>query len=293
MARKSRTPEPQARIELLVSRREAKTQIEERIEKGRALLAQLGGADGVQAIPDSENWTTYNCELLRALFSTQELERSYAWCSPGVAITPLGGPVAQQQLRGAHQRITKQVQNLESVIERLGLYPEPASSSAVLQAQDPLAATATTATPSKVFVVHGRDSGTLQTVARFVDQLRVTRLILHEQASGGDTLIEKLERHSDVAFAVVLLTPDDEGRLARSEEALRPRARQNVVLELGYFVAKLGRNRVCALHTGDIELPSDWDGVVWVKLDGHGGWKLELARELKAAGFDVDMNLTV
>jgi predicted nucleotide-binding protein len=91
----------------------------------------------------------------------------------------------------------------------------------------------------------------------------------------------------------VLLTPDDEGRQAGSNTELRPRARQNVILELGYFVGLLKRERVCALYKGDLELPSDWDGVVWVRMDDRGAWKLELARELKAAGFDVDLNAAV
>jgi predicted nucleotide-binding protein len=290
MARKPSTPSQQARTELLVSRQTAKGQIEERIDKGRALLSQVQGPNALQVMSESEKWTSYNRELLRSLFSTRELEHSYAWCSPVTAITEFGGPMEQQRLRNAHERLTKELQNLESVVERLGLYPEPATGASAMRAQD---AASATATPSRAFVVHGRDTGTLQTVARFLEQLGVDPVILHEQASRGDTLIEKLERHSDVPFAVVLLTADDEGRLAGSEGMPRPRARQNVVLELGYFVGRLGRERVCALHAGDIELPSDWDGVVWVQLDVRGGWKFELARELRAAGFSVNMNLVV
>jgi predicted nucleotide-binding protein len=86
----------------------------------------------------------------------------------------------------------------------------------------------------------------------------------------------------------VLLTPDDVG--GTGSDALRPRARQNVVLELGYFLGHLGRQRVCALHKGLLELPSDVNGVVYVPLDDAGGWKLKLARELKDAGFSIDTN---
>jgi predicted nucleotide-binding protein len=87
-----------------------------------------------------------------------------------------------------------------------------------------------------------------------------------------------------------LLTPDDEGRSVAAAGVLRPRARQNVVLELGYFTAKLGRKAVCALHRGSLELPSDYLGVVYVPIDEAGGWQLRLAKELKAAGFPIDMN---
>ncbi|MFM0005749.1 nucleotide-binding protein [Paraburkholderia dipogonis] len=141
---------------------------------------------------------------------------------------------------------------------------------------------------SKVFIVHGHDDGARQTVARFLEKLGFEPVILQEQANRGRTIIEKFEEHSDVGFAVVLLTPDDEGRAKGG--GLQPRARQNVVLELGYFIGRLGRHRVCALKSGDLELPSDYQGVLWETMDAGGGWKLSLARELKAAGHEVDLN---
>lgn len=147
-------------------------------------------------------------------------------------------------------------------------------------------------TSNRVFVVHGHDEGARESAARFLERLGLVAVILHEQANRGRTVIEKVEAHGDVAFAIVLLTPDDEGR-ARTEPNLRPRARQNVLLELGYFVGRLGRDHVCALKKGEMEVPSDFGGVVWTLMDASGGWRLELARELKAAGFDVDMNKAV
>ncbi|MBS1525004.1 MAG: nucleotide-binding protein, partial [Bacteroidetes bacterium] len=68
------------------------------------------------------------------------------------------------------------------------------------------------------------------------------------------------------------------------------RARQNVILELGYFFGKLGRRKVCALCSSDIELPSDISGILHIPLDTHGAWKSKLAKELKSTGFDIDMN---
>lgn len=113
---------------------------------------------------------------------------------------------------------------------------------------------------------------------------------MHEQPNSGRTIIEKLEGHLDVDFAVVLLTPDDVGGLAGDPPRLQNRARQNVVLELGLFIGALGRGRVCALYKGDLELPSDFDGVVYVPMDDAGGWRLLLAREMKQAGMNVDLN---
>lgn len=141
----------------------------------------------------------------------------------------------------------------------------------------------------KVFVVHGHDAGAKEAVARFLSKIDLEPIILHEQANKGRTIIEKIEAEGDVGFAVVILSPDDVG--GKNGAAPRARARQNVLLELGYFYGRLGRHRVCALATSnDMELPTDFAGVVWEQLDEGGGWKQSLARELGAAGFDVDWN---
>ena len=145
---------------------------------------------------------------------------------------------------------------------------------------------------NEVFIVHGRDESTKQTVARFLEKLRLDPIILHEQPNQGRTLIEKFEEHAQAAFAVILLTPDDVGKIV-GEEELKPRARQNVILELGYFLGVLGRERVSPLIVDGVEIPSDYDGVAYVPLEDSGGWRLELIRELKAAGLHVDANLAL
>ena len=142
---------------------------------------------------------------------------------------------------------------------------------------------------TKVFIVHGHDEAPRETVARFIGQQGLEAVILHEQANAGMTIPEKLIKHGNVGFAVVLLTPDDLGRAA-SDTIDRPRARQNVILELGYFVGRLGRDKVCALLKGDIEMPTDYVGVVYVKWDDAGAWKMSLAKELDVAGYDIDFN---
>ncbi len=140
----------------------------------------------------------------------------------------------------------------------------------------------------KVFIVHGHDEGARETVARFLTQLEFEPIILHEQANQGKTVIEKVETYGDVPFAVVLLTPDDIG--CKKGGTPNPRARQNVLLELGYFVGRLGRNHVCALMRDEIEMPSDFTSIVYENFDSSGAWKLALGRELKAVGFEVDLN---
>lgn len=143
---------------------------------------------------------------------------------------------------------------------------------------------------NKVFVIHGHDESARETVARFLEKLELEPIILHEQPNKGRTIIEKFEDYADVRLAVVLLTPDDVGAVKYPAGDLRPRARQDVVFEFGYFIGKLGRQGVCALAKGDIERPSDSDGIVYVPLDDNDGWKMRLLRELKAADVDIDAN---
>lgn len=147
---------------------------------------------------------------------------------------------------------------------------------------------------NSVFLVHGHDEGAKHAVARFLEQLGVTPVILQEQINRGMTVIEKFEEFAGRAgFAVVLMTPDDFGYPVGKEEEKKSRPRQNVVLELGYFSAKLGRDKTLVLTKGDIEMPSDVLGLVYEAMDKNEGWKMRLARELKAAGFAIDMNKAI
>lgn len=145
----------------------------------------------------------------------------------------------------------------------------------------------------RVFVVHGHDDGTKETVARFLGKLDLEPVILYEQPNRGRTVIEKFEDYTDVAFAVVLFTPDDIGHAAGKEANAKPRARQNVVLELGFFMAALGRAHVCVLYKGGVEIPSDYSGVLYEELDSNGMWRFRLAAEIKVCGMDVDLNKAV
>lgn len=157
----------------------------------------------------------------------------------------------------------------------------------------PTAAAATTAAPggTRVFIVHGHDNVRKLEIATLVRDLTgVKATILGEYPNAGDTLIEKFERAaSEAAFAIVIASADDiGGTKATIASDLLPRARQNVILELGYFIAKLGRSRVALMVDEGIERPSDTDGILYITLDTTGGWKLPLARELNNAGVGVD-----
>lgn len=163
------------------------------------------------------------------------------------------------------------------------------------ETSNPIAApqTATTIESKQVFIVHGHDEEMKISVARVLEKLGLEPIILHEQADQGRTVIEKFVGHSDVPFAVVLFSPDDFAYQKNAKpESARPRARQNVVLELGFFLGKLGRNRVLPLfrQAPNFELPSDYAGVLFKPFDDHGAWRFELTKELNAAGIEVDAN---
>ena len=143
---------------------------------------------------------------------------------------------------------------------------------------------------SQVFIVHGHDDAAKSEAARFVENLGFKAIILHEQASLGDTIIEKIEKNSNVGFAIVLYTPCDEGAPKGKKNHLKPRARQNVVFEHGYLMAKIGRKNVCPLVKGDLETPTDISGIVYTPMDEGGAWKYKVAKEMRDCGYEVDFN---
>lgn len=143
----------------------------------------------------------------------------------------------------------------------------------------------------KVFIVHGHDTAAKLEMARTLEKAGFEAIILHEQASAGKTVIEKIEANTDVAFAVVLYTPCDIGRSKEAKvDEERSRARQNVVFEHGYLIGKLGRECVSALVKGNTETPGDISGVVYITMDDTGAWKMALSKEMTNAGLQVDMN---
>jgi predicted nucleotide-binding protein len=282
-SRQPATPVPAPGLPGLTRPRpEVTARLEERIDKGKELQArQIQSPSDMEVYKnDARKWQEYNSDLLRQLFSNEVIKHEY-----GRAMLP--SRVAHDEMdafRILHdERMGNQITKLESIVERLGLYQE-----AVCVPELTISTEAGSKKPSDVFVVHGHDEGAREAVARFIQTLGFKPIILHETANEGRTVIEKVETHRDVGFAVVLLTPDDEG--CRKGGTPGPRARQNVVLELGYFIGRLGRNRVCALKRGELEIPSDFGGVVYEPFDASGGWKLALGRELRAAGFEIDWN---
>ncbi|WP_077285777.1 TIR domain-containing protein [Cognaticolwellia aestuarii] len=147
---------------------------------------------------------------------------------------------------------------------------------------------------NKIFIVHGHDSQLKTDVERFIHEIGLEPIVLHRQADKGNTVIEKFEENSDVGYAFILLTPDeiamtkDQLEVDEADRVKELRARPNVIFEFGYFVGKLGRSKVCCLHKGDVEIPSDLAGLVYKKVDESiDAQAYAIIKELKSAGYDI------
>lgn len=294
MARKpaSKVPVVKVPLEITVPREEAKSRLVDRIEKGKALLqVQINSSDSLESAKhDYHKWDAFNAELLKQLFTTDELSNEYSWW--GIASLGNGYESLGQLIAEHHEEVTNKLRRLDSIVERIELF---ATSSAVREVQSAKHSHSEPTTRSKkVFVVHGRDELAKTSLEVFLHEIGLEPIVLHRQADEGLTVIEKFEKHSDVGYVFILLTPDEVAYL-RAEEALPDgkrkkelRARPNVIFEFGYFVGKLGRSRVCCIYTGDVSLPSDVHGMIYKRFNqsidevAYG-----IMKDLKASGYDV------
>lgn len=297
MARKTTTAHaPQAPAKLKVPRNLAREQLNSRHTLGEDLRKRsINSPDELDnAERDFDKWSDYNREMLRRMFDNDEYATEYNSAFPMVGLS-YGERSLNEKVQNQLKYVVHKLDFLESLAGRLDLIDEVegigSEAGAVTQGR-----TRTPTITNDVFVVHGHDEEMKSIVARFLDKCRLNPIILSEQSDQGRTIIEKFEQSSDVGFAVILLSPDDVGGLARDlvdPSALQGRARQNVILELGYFVGKLGRGRVCALRKGEVELPSDFSGVIYTPFGSDDSWKMKLARELKVAGVEIDLNVAL
>lgn len=284
--RVSRSDEPEP--SLTVPRDQLLEALEDRIAQGQELLSQpvASEEDLLQARRGYSSWDEYNDTLLRRSFTSSRVSDEYSGRNASF-IGSIGGDPDPLDVRidSFRGRLSGKIRKLQSFKEQLPLYE--LGSQVDASAAHPVGVRAT---GDAVFLVHGHNGAAKEEVARFVGRITGAEVtILHEQANRGRTVIEKFEDVSqDVGFAVVLLTADDEGGVRGTGE-LSARARQNVVFELGFFISAIGRSRVAVLHEEAVELPSDMSGILYTALDSAGGWKLEVARELRAAGIRVDL----
>jgi len=247
---------------LVVDKEEFKQQLEERINAGKE---QLETRDPSRY----DAWDDYNIELLEISFDNANNKYKRDYIQSVIPFT-----------ENIYDDIFLKINTLRRIADKIPLLSSEKESSPMDKTQ--------VVYSNKIFIVHGHNNAVKFEVARFIEKLDLKPIILHEQANAGKTIIEKFESHANVGFAVILLTGDDVGKVKTAEKD-SPRARQNVILEWGFFIGKLGRNKVCALYEKGVELPSDLHGLLYLSLDDQG-WQMELARELKAAGYEIDLN---
>lgn len=297
MAKNSNTTS-QPRCVLIIPRKELIDHLKAQIERGNQ-VAQMPVAKSVthdysgrvadtvydKAQEDAFNnefrkWQEYVEELLKQSFSITNNEYHRVFCETGKSLIFIPG---QDYIKDERDEINKKVVYLESLIERIPLIPSSVETSIAPQEQPH------SSKSKKVFIVHGHDVAIRAEVELFVKKLGYEPIVLFKQASGGKTIIEKLEEETgSVSFAIVLYTACDFGR-DKNDSKEQPRARQNVVFEHGYLSAKLGRDHVCALVEPGIEVPGDLAGVVYISISSS--WEYMIAKEMKQAGLEIDMNL--
>lgn len=290
MARKKTANEPKVPMELRVFPEEANEKLLERIEKGKQLKEEpINSRHDLDAVQKSYyKWNDFNTGLLKRQFTTEELSEEYNH-RIGIGCISMYEPSLGEKIGDLHKDIDDKIHRLDSIVERLELIPV----SNQVKAESPSTnKPRKTIDRNKIFVVHGHDNEAKLEVARFVERIGFEPIILHEQASGSKTIIEKIEAYSDVGFGVVIYTPCDVGAKSSDATNLNGRARQNVVFEHGFLIGKLGRPNVCPLVKGSVETPNDISGIVYTSMD-NTNWQLELAKELREAGYAVDMNKVI
>lgn len=300
---KEQTDRPED-AKLCVPKEDFRKELEKRIELGKALLEVTIPSKIVPSysgiiypnrtgkVQYEENalkewnaqymqWNDYNEEYLKSCFDCpnnvylKEYQQQVVWgCSGDI-------------LKDEKDNMQRQISKLESFCNKCNLF-KMADNIANNNVPNNIAIV----NNRNIFIVHGHNAEMKQHVARIIGVLGLNPVILHEQPDGGMTIIEKLEHYGkEASFAVILLTADDvfQSKDDKDKIITVKRARQNVVFEMGYFMAKLGRSRVFVMRDEESEKVGDIEGVLYTPTDSTG-WIMKMVKELQTAGFNVDAN---
>jgi predicted nucleotide-binding protein len=290
MAKKNiKTTSPIEPTYLTKSREQFKAELQERIVLGEELSKR-----NIQTVQDFEKlkhdyslWHDYNLELLKQSFNEpyNEYRKSYDQVGSWGGIFLGGGRTSPaQEVKEFNDKFNSKIDNLKKLVQKADLLKSVEVEPIIAIKDDQQL------NKSQVFIVHGHDDAAKNKTARFIEKLGLKPIILHEQASGSMTVIEKIEAYSNVGFGIVIYTPCDIGAKKDNNPDLKSRARQNVVFEHGFLIGKIGRENVCALVKDNLETPNDISGVVYVKMDDEDAWHIKIARELRNSGYEIDMN---
>lgn len=280
-------------VELLVDPAIASSQIQEALTTATALLelSSRTEADLAEFRTQYLSWTERTEAVLESCFETHGAFTSGPsdeFRRVGLGLLDLrisNTSVPAERVNEVQRDIQEKSRILRSIQSRLDVYAWSHRSSP--------SALPVSSKDESIFLIHGHNLLIREKVRMFAEKVTSRPVVvLDEQPNKGRDILGKLLDHALLAsFAIVLLTGDDVGRAIEADEWQR-RARQNVILELGLFLGLLGRNKVVALYEDGVEMPSDYQGVLWVPLSDEG-WTLRLAREMKGAGIAVDLNAAI
>ncbi len=256
---------------------EAEKLLNEKIKEGTQILeTPISNIDQWKNAEKKYNhWNGENYESLKKIFKKNTIAKDYSsseWTIGRILISDLK---LDEKTAKLHKDIEEKLNKLNSIKMSLGVLETKTEKKRELA-------------KIKVFFVHGSDCDTKDKVLNFIIKIGLEPIILKELAAAGKTLIDEIQEQSDVKYAIALLTPDNVGGVYSEELQFRPT--QNVILEVGFFVGKYGRKNVSTLHHEDIELPADYHGYEYIKIDNMDNWKAILVKELNNAGFDIDLN---
>lgn len=291
MSKKTTRP-VRERTALIIPKEEFKSQLIEQISQGKQF--------GVKNITTEEQlldiekrfdlWNSYNFELLKSSFNNpiNEYRNSYNSSGQMIGVSDVMRGVntrhPQYRLKTLTERVDSKITELESLLAKVNLmHSEVETSRTSITIQEEAIASNDT-----VFIIHGHDDAMKKAVQLFLTRANLKDIVLHEQPDKNRTVIEKLiEEGNSAAYVIALLSPDD------TQEDGTVRARQNVVLEIGYFIGRLGREKVRLLRKGEVVIPSDLQGILFENYDNEGAWRIKLLKEMQAAGLPIDLATAV
>jgi predicted nucleotide-binding protein len=290
MSKKQTTERP--RTALIIPKESFKSQLIEQISQGKQFA--IKNITTEQQLTEVEKqfdqWDDYNTELLKSSFNNSINEYRSAYSNTGsmIGVSDVMRGVSihnpQHRFRTLTERIDVKITELESLLSKVNLiHSEVETTRPAMAIQD-----AATISNDTVFIIHGHDDAMKKAVQLFLSRAGLKDIVLHEQPDKNRTVIEKLiEEGSSAAYVIALLSPDD------IQEDGTVRARQNVVLEIGYFIGKLGREKVRLLRKGDVVIPSDLQGILFENYDDQGAWRIKLLKEMQAVGLPIDLGTVV
>lgn len=289
---KKTTRPTRERTALIIPKEEFKSQLIDQISQGKQFgIKDITTEDLLVAVEKKfDLWNDYNNELLKSSFNNAVNEYRNTYNSSGqmigVSDVMRGANInhPQHRFKTLKERVEVKINELESLLAKVNLIHSEVETTRTAAAVQEAAITSN----DTVFIIHGHDDAMKKAVQLFLTRANLKDIVLHEQPDKNRTVIEKLiEEGSSAAYVIALLSPDD----TQGDGTVR--ARQNVVLEIGYFIGRLGREKVRLLRKGEVVIPSDLQGILFENYDNEGAWRIKLLKEMQAAGLPIDLATAV